>query len=179
VISNDAVVTRTRTWLERAVIGLNLCPFAKAVHVKQRIRYVVTDATDVGRLEDELVRELELLRDTPMAEIETTLLIHPDVLNDFIDYNFFLARADATVKRLGLRGTIQVASFHPRYEFAASSEDDMSNYTNRSPYPMLHLLREESVDRAVAAFPDSATIVDANIDTLRRLGRAGWQRLWL
>ena len=177
--SDVTVVTRTQTWLERAVIGLNLCPFAKAVHVRQRIRYAVTDATDVGQLEDTLVRELEFLRAKPTIEIETTLLIHPKVLNDFIDYNFFLAQADATVKRLGLRGTIQVASFHPQYEFAGSSADDMSNYTNRSPYPMLHLLREESVDRAVAAIPDSATIVDANVETLRRLGHEGWQRLWL
>ena len=107
--SDVTVVTRTQTWLERAVIGLNLCPFAKAVHVRQRIRYAVTDATDVGQLEDTLVRELEFLRAKPTIEIETTLLIHPKVLNDFIDYSFFLAQADATVKRLGLRGTIRVA----------------------------------------------------------------------
>jgi hypothetical protein len=177
--ARDAVVAATRTWIERAVIGLNLCPFAKAAYVKQRMRYVVTAAADVDRLHDELTRELELLAGCDAQSIETTLLIHPRTLNDFTDYYLFVARVDAVVKRLGLRGTIQVASFHPEYQFAGTTSDDVENYTNRSPYPMLHLLREESIDRAVAAFPDASTIVDANVGTLRRLGHDGWKRLWI
>jgi hypothetical protein len=177
--ARDAVIAATRTWIERAVIGLNFCPFAKAAYVKQRIRYVVTAAADVDRLHDELTHELELLAGCDAQSIETTLLIHPRMLNDFTDYHLFVARVDASVKRLGLRGTIQVASFHPEYQFAGTTSDDVENYTNRSPYPMLHLLREESIDRAVAAFPDASTIVDANVGTLRRLGHDGWKRLWI
>ena len=175
----DEVVVATRRWLERAVIGLNLCPFAKAVHVKQQIRYAVTAATTADTLLAELEHELQLLAQTDTAEIDTTLLIHPQVMSDFIDYHFFLREADALLRRLALEGVIQIAGFHPHYEFAGSGSDDIANYTNRSPYPMLHLLREASIDRAVAAFPEAAEIFERNIDTLRRLGNEGWRRLWL
>jgi uncharacterized protein len=168
------VIPATVQWLERAVIGLNLCPFAKAVHVKKQIRYVVSAATDDEALREDLVRELELLAQTPAAEIETTLLIHPDVLTDFFDYNNFLDRADATLAELDLTDTIQIASFHPRYQFAGTQQDAIENYTNRSPYPMLHLLREASVTRGVAAFPDAAVIFEGNIEKLRQLGVEGW-----
>jgi uncharacterized protein len=171
-------VTSTQRWLERAVIGLNLCPFAKAVYVKRQIRYAVTAATTADALLEELRHELELLRHADPEEIDTTLLIHPKVLNDFIDYHLFLREADAAVRDLGQEGSLQIASFHPAYEFAGSAPDDIANCTNRSPHPMLHLLREASIDRAVAAFPDAATIYERNIDTLRRLGHEGWRRLW-
>ena len=171
------VIASTQRWLEVAVIGLNLCPFAKAVHVKRQIRYAVTAATTAEELRAELQHELELLAGTNPDVIETTLLIHPWALTDFIDFHLFLHEADALVRTLGLEGSLQLASFHPSYEFADNAPDAIENFTNRSPHPMLHLLREASIDRAVAAFPDAATIYERNIDTLRRLGRNGWRRL--
>jgi hypothetical protein len=177
--AEDEIVAATRAWLERAVIGLNLCPFAKAVHVSGRVRYVVSEARTEDALVGELSRELRRLHEADPGEIETTLLIHPQVLNDFLDYNDFLDLADATVQAMGFEGELQVASFHPAYQFEGTEPDDITNYTNRSPYPTLHLLREESIERAVAAFPDAAAIYEANIETLRRLGHKGWRRLWL
>ncbi len=167
----------TRRWVEKAVIGLNLCPFAKAVYVKEQVRFVLSDASTPEALLEELAEELLRLRDTPAEQIDTTLIIHPDVLTDFLDYNDFLDNADAAVEALDLQGILQVASFHPDYQFAGSAADDVSNYTNRSPYPTLHLLREDSVERAVAAFPDPDVIVERNIATLDRLGVDGWNRL--
>jgi len=174
-----AVVADTRRWLERAVIGLNLCPFAKAVHVKDQIRYAVTVTGSADGLLAELGRELEMLAQANPAVCDTTLLIHPRAMADFLDFHFFLREADAALRRLGLEGTLQIASFHPRYVFAGAADDDIGNCTNRSPYPMLHLLREASIDRAVAAFPDAAEIYGRNLATLQRLGHAGWRALWL
>ncbi len=173
----DAILS-TQRWLERAVIGLNLCPFARAVHVKRRIRYAVTASTSAEELLAELRHELGLLGQTKPEEVETTLLIHPQAMTDFIDFHFFLREADAAIRNLGLEGSLQIASFHPSYEFAGSVPDDIANCTNRSPHPMLHLLREASIDRAVAAYPDAAAIYERNIETLRRLGHEGWRRLW-
>lgn len=170
-------IADTQRWLERAVIGLNLCPFAKAVHAKGQVRYVLSDADDPRDLLAQLGEELVLLRDTPAQDIDTTLLVHPLVLQDFLDYNDFLDEADALVEQLGLDGVLQVASFHPEYQFAGTVPDDITNFSNRSPWPTLHLLREDSVSRAVDAFPDPDAIVERNQDTLRALGHAGWQRL--
>jgi hypothetical protein len=170
-------IAATRLWLERAVIGLNLCPFAKAVHVKQQIRYVLSDASTPEALLEQLAEELVLLRDTPAEQIDTTLIVHPDVLQDFLDYNDFLDNADAAVEALDLQGILQVASFHPQYQFAGTAPDDIGNYSNRAPYPTLHLLREDSVERAVAAFPDADVIVERNLQTLEKLGLDGWQRV--
>ncbi|MNV14052.1 hypothetical protein D3C71_1047240 [compost metagenome] len=167
----------TRNWLEKAVIGLNLCPFAKAVYAKQQVRFVLSDATTPEALLEQLVEELVLLRDTPAEEIDTTLIIHPEVLTDFLEYNDFLENADAAVETLDLQGILQVASFHPQYQFAGAAPDDVSNYTNRAPYPILHLLREDSVERAVAAFPDPDVIIERNIETLDKLGIDGWNKL--
>jgi hypothetical protein len=172
-----AVTAATQRWLELAVIGLNLCPFAKAVHVKRQIRYAVTAATTADELLAELRHELELLAEVAPDTIETTLLIHPQAMTDFIDYHFFLREAEAMLRKLGHEGTLQIASFHPSYEFADNAPDAIENCTNRSPYPMLHLLREASIDRAVAAFPDAATIYERNIETLRGLGIDGWRKL--
>jgi len=174
-----AAVTATQRWLERSVIGLNLCPFAKAVHVKRQIRYAVTAAATADELLAELRHELALLDEADPEVIETTLLIHPRAMTDFIDFHFFLQEADAALKALGQQGRLQIASFHPAYEFAGSAPDDVANCTNRSPHPTLHLLRESSIDRAVAAFPDAAAIYERNVETLRRLGHEGWRRLWL
>mgnify|MGYP003575909278 CR=1 FL=1 len=172
------VVAATQRWLMRAVIGLNLCPFAKAVHVKQQIRYAVTDAQTADELLAELEHEFRHLLQTDANELDTTLLIHPQVMGEFLDFHFFLAEADALLRRLELDGVFQIASLHPHYEFAGSQPDDIANHTNRAPYPTLHLLREASIDRAVAAFPDAAKIFEKNIDTLQQLGHEGWERLW-
>ncbi len=177
--SADPVVAATCAWLEKAVIGLNLCPFAKSVHAGNRVRFIVSGARSDDDLLADLAAELQLLKAADPQRIETTLLIHPYVLTDFLDYNDFLDQADAAIDALGLIDEIQIASFHPHYRFADTSADDIDNYTNRSPYPMLHLLRQSSVDRAVQAFPDAAAIFEANIATLRRLGQQGWRRLWL
>jgi uncharacterized protein len=173
----EAVIASTRHWLEAAVIGLNLCPFAKAVHVKRQIRWAVTAATTEAELLAELRHELEFLAHADPDETDTTLLIHPRAMTGFIDYRFFLHKADTALRKLGHEGRLQVASFHPDYEFADSPPDDVAHNTNRSPYPMLHLLREASIERAVAAVPDAADIYERNIETLRSLGHAGWRTL--
>ncbi len=173
------VIAATRRWLERAVIGLNLCPFAKAASVRGQVRYVVSDATHPDALLGDLEEELHFLSVTPDEQVTTTLLIHPRVLIDFLDYNDFLDVADGAVQRLGLTGVIQVASFHPAYQFAGTTPDDVTNFTNRSPFPVLHLLREASVDAAIAAFPDAALIYQHNIETMERLGVEGWIALGL
>jgi hypothetical protein len=172
----DAIAA-TRRWLERAVIGLNLCPFARAVHMKQQIRWVESPARDAEELLVDLAAELRLLADADPEQVETTLLIHPRALTDFRDYNDFLDVADATIEAMCLAGVVQVASFHPDYQFAGTAPDDVENLSNRSPHPMLHLLREDSIARAVAAFPDTAAIYERNIETLRHLGRDGWHKL--
>lgn len=174
----SGVIDATTRWLERAVIGLNLCPFAKAVHVRRQVRMVVSNATNIDVLCEDLLDELQLLAHADPEEIDTTLLIHPQVLGDFLDYNDFLEIADRAVDELKLAGQLQVASFHPQYQFDGTGLDDISNYTNRSPYPTLHLLREASIDKAVAAFPDAASIFEKNIATMRALGHAGWAALF-
>ena len=171
------VIAETRAWVDRAVIGLNLCPFARAVQVKNQIRYAVSDATDPGALLATLREELHLLAGAEPARVETTLLIHPYVLASFLDFNHFLGTADAALEELGYAGVLQLASFHPQYRFAGTAADDVTNATNRSPYPTLHLLREESIDRAVAAFPEAETIYERNIRTLQALGPQGWAAL--
>lgn len=177
-LADEAVVAAMREWLEKAVIGLNLCPFAKAVHVKRQIRYVVSQAETEEALIEDLLHELQLLASADPGDIETTLLVHPRVLGDFLDYNDFLDIADAAVDELELDGVLQVASFHPQYQFADSDADDMANFSNRAPYPTLHLLREDSVDKAVAAFPEADRIYEANIEALRALGPDGWKKLF-
>jgi hypothetical protein len=179
IIDTDQVILDTRAWLERAVIGLNLCPFAKAVYAKQQVRFAVSSATTRGELRDALATELRRLETAAPDEIDTTLLIHPAVLTDFVDYNDFLREADHTLALLGLEGQVQIASFHPDYQFADCGPEDIENYTNRSPYPTLHLLREASIDTAVRAFPDPSTIYEANKVTMGRLGMEGWNALGL
>ena len=177
-MNQDQVITDTRDWVVKAVIGLNLCPFAKAVHVNERIRYVVSDATDPEALLKELARELLAVKRVDPEAVDTTLLIHPGVLTDFLDFNDFLDAADALVEELKLDGILQIADFHPAYQFDGSGPEDIANYSNRSPYPTLHLLREDSIDAAVAAFPDAGEIYERNIETLKALGRDGWKRLF-
>jgi hypothetical protein len=175
--SHPEIVAATRTWLERAVIGLNLCPFAKSVHVKELVRYVVSEAKDTDALLDELERELKFLVDIAPEEVDMTLLMTPGVLTDFDDFTDFLDLVEVVLRTHGLVGTLQVASFHPDYVFAGEDADDIANCTNRSPYPTLHLIREASLARATAAFPDASEIYLRNIETMRALGLEGWQAL--
>jgi uncharacterized protein len=176
-VSDAAVIARTTQWVTDVVIGLNLCPFAKAVQVKGQVRYVVSSADTAPALRADLQRELLALRAADPDQIDTTLLIHPRVLTDFFDYNDFLSEADDLLQELELEGELQVASFHPDYRFADSTTDDPANYTNRSPYPMLHLLREASVTRAVDAYPDTTKIYERNVETLRNLSQDALRRL--
>ena len=169
----------TQRWLERAVIGLNLCPFAKAVHVKQQIHYIVSQAPSRVALRAELSQELRDLVALDAQVRDTSLLIVPTLLPDFLDFNDFLAEADDVLAELDLDGVIPIASFHPDYQFAGTRADDITNFTNRAPYPTLHLLREESIDKAVAAFPDASLIYERNMQVLEDLGREGWEGLGL
>jgi hypothetical protein len=178
-LSDEKVIADTQAWLEKAVIGLNLCPFAKSVYVKDQVSFVVSHARDVDTLIEELATELERLAETSPKKLDTTLLIHPYVLNDFLDFNDFLDIADSLVAELELEGELQIASFHPDYQFADTKPDDIENFTNRSPYPTLHLLRETSIEKAVEAFPDAGDIYEKNIETMTRLGHEGWRKLGL
>jgi hypothetical protein len=177
-MSGEEFVAATRRWLERSVIGLNLCPFAESVYRADRVRFRVSEQRTAAGLLAELRTELADLQSADPVQCETTLLIHPWVLADFIEYNDFLEVCEAAIEELGLEGELQVASFHPRYQFAGTQPEDIENYTNRSPYPMLHLLREASIERAIAVLPDPDDIYRRNIRTLRDLGHAGWRRLW-
>lgn len=174
---SETAIADTRRWLERAVVGLNLCPFAKAVLVKGQVHFAASAAEDVQGVLEDFGRELEDLVALPARERDTTLLVIPHGMEDFLTFNDLVARAGRIVRKRRLEGVVQVASFHPRFVFAGAAEDDLGNWTNRSPWPTLHLLREESIDRAVAAFPDAAAIYEANIETLRRLGPEGWASL--
>ena len=177
-MQRDPVIEATRRWLEKAVMGLNLCPFAKAVYLKNQVRFVVSTAPHLDGLLEDLDRELDFLAAADPQEVDTTLLIHPDLLADFLDFNDFMQLAEAAVDEHHLDGVIQLASFHPQFRFADTQADDLQNYTNRAPYPTLHLLREASISKAVAAFPETETIYQRNIATLQNLGIAGWRALW-
>jgi uncharacterized protein len=178
-MTDEQVLNQTKHWLEKAVIGLNLCPFAKAVYVKNQVRLVVSKARHADDLLEELDRELDLLVATPAEDIDTTLLIHPTLFEDFLDFNDFLEVAEGVVDEHELEGVVQLASFHPRFQFDGTEPDDIGNYTNRAPFAMLHLLREESVERAVEAFPEAESIFEQNIATLEKLGPEGWKALGL
>ena len=174
---DQTVIDATRIWLEKAVIGLNLCPFAKAVYVKNQIRYVVSHARHTDQFLEELDSELERLANTDPEEIDTTLLIHPTLFPEFSVFNDLLDLAETAPEALGLEGVLQVASFHPDFQFADTQPDDMSNYTNRSPYPTLHLIRESSIARAAESFPDPSVIFERNIEVVNELGPEGWKGL--
>jgi hypothetical protein len=176
-VPTDAVIAATRRWVDRAVIGLNLCPFAKAVQTKGQVHYALSQATDGQDLLADLKTELQALHASDPVQRDTTLLIAPLAFPDFLDFNDFLGRADRLLRKMRLEGAYQIASFHPQFVFADAHEDDVSNYTNRAPYPILHLLREASIDRAVDAFPDASLIFEKNMQTLRALGIDGWQAL--
>jgi len=173
------VISVTVQWLERAVIGLNLCPFAKGVHTKGQVHYAVSHATSEQELFEQLARELLDLQATPAQTRDTTLLIAPSLMEDFLLFNDFLKRADKVLRQCGLEGVLQIASFHPQFQFIGTDKDDISNFTNLAPYPTLHLLREESIDRAVSVFPQAEEIFEKNMQTLASLGPRGWNALGL
>lgn len=175
--ASQVVMEDTRVWLERAVIGLNLCPFAKGVHVKGQIHYAVSSAQTPEDLLQDLVFELKAILALDAAVRDTTLLIAPECLADFLDFNDFLAQADQALVDLALDGVLQIASLHPQFQFAGTAVDDITNFTNRSPYPTLHVLREDSIDRAVQAFPEAESIYEKNMETMERLGADGWAAL--
>ena len=175
---DSATVTdHTRQWLEKAVIGLNLCPFAKAPHVKNLVRISVSQARHLDGFLEDLDRELQLLGDTPADELETTLLVHPTLFPNFDTFNQMLDIADAAVVDNGLEGIVQLAPFHPDFQFEGTDSDDIGNYTNRSPYPTLHLIREDSIAKAAQAFPDASAIFERNIALLEKMGHEGWDKL--
>ena len=176
-MTDEAVLAATRHWLEAAVIGLNLCPFAKVVYVKNQVRLVVSKARHADDLLEELDRELDLLVATPAEEIDTTLLIQPTLFEDFLDFNDFLEVAEGVIDEHELDGVIQLASFHPQFQFEGTEPDDIGNFTNRAPFAILHLLREASVEKAVASFPDAEAIFGQNVATLEKLGHEGWKAL--
>lgn len=176
-VSDDEVLAATRRWLEQAVIGLNLCPFAKSVYVKDQVRLVVSRARHLDAFLDDLDRELELLKTTPVEQVDTTLLVHPTLFPDFMVFNDFLNVADDVLLEHELEGVIQIAPFHPRFVFEGEDEGDMSHFTNRSPHPTLHLIRETSLEKAIESFGDTDVIFVRNIDVLRKLGLEGWRRL--
>jgi uncharacterized protein len=175
----DEVIAATRAWIDKAVIGLNLCPFAKAVYVKEQVRYVVSEAKHLDGFLEDIDREIQLLGEADPQQIDTTLIMHASLLDDFLDFNDFIDLVDDAVSEHGLEGTLQVAAFHPQWQFADTEPDDIGNYTNRAPFPTIHLLREASVTRAVDAFPEAESIYERNIDTLQKLGIGGWRALGL
>jgi len=171
------VIEDIQLWLNKAVIGLNLCPFAKAVVTKKQVRYVVCMDSEPEQVLKMLQEEMQLLINTDAAVLDTTLLIAPHLLPDFLEFNEFLFDCDSVLLSMELEGVLQIADFHPRYQFAGTQPDDISNFTNRAPYPTLHLLREESIDKAVAAFPDASLIYERNMQVLEELGTEGWEGL--
>ena len=176
-MNHEEVVAATREWIEKAVIGLNLCPFAKSVYVKNQVRIVVSDARHIDAFLEDLDRELDYLAEVDPEETDTTLLIHPTLFPDFLDFNDVHQIADEAVVEHELDGVIQIASFHPEFQFEGTEPDDITNYTNRAPFPTLHLIREDSLDKAVEAFPEAETIYERNIETMKKLGIAGWLAL--
>jgi uncharacterized protein len=176
-MTDEEVLAQTRRWLEQAVIGLNLCPFAKSVYVKDQVRLVVSHAKHLDAFLDDLDRELELLKTTPAEEVDTTLLIHPTLFPEFLVFNEFLDVADSVLTDHELDGVVQIAPFHPNFVFEGEDEADMSHFTNRAPFPTLHLIREDSLERAIESFGDTDVIYERNMDVLRKLGHEGWRRL--
>ena len=169
-MTHSRAIASARQWLETIVVGLKLCPFANRELENGRVRFAVTDAETETELLMALRSELSLMIDD--ASVETILLIHPQTLLDFYDFNDFLEVADANLIDLALDGVVQIASFHPEYQFEGTAPDDVQNYTNRSPNPMLHLIREDSLARAIGAYPDVAQIPTRNVALMQSMGSA-------
>ncbi len=176
-MTKRSIVDETKNWVEKLVIGVNLCPFAKLPFQQDRIRFVEVQSEDEADLIRTLLQEMSDLVEQPAAQLETTLIIFPNQLNEFADYLEFVAYADELLQEAELTGILQIASFHPRYQFANTGKDDVENYTNRSPYPMLHLIREESIERVLENFPDPEQIPLRNVAKMKELGHEGVRRI--
>jgi len=176
-MNQDEVLAAMRAWIEKAVIGLNLCPFARSVYVREQVRYVVSDARHVDAFLEQLDEELDLLAAADPQRIDTTLLIHPTLFLDFADFNDIVGIAEEAIVEHDLEGVLQIASFHPRFQFEGTDPDDITNYTNRAPFPTLHLIREESLEKAIVGYPDAEHIYERNIETMKKLGHEGWNAL--
>lgn len=177
MINDQQIISDTTIWLEKAVIGLNLCPFAKAPYVKKQIRIAISHAKHLDGFLEDLDREIQTLLHTPTSELETTLLIHPELFDDFLIFNDMLDNAESALTDHAADGIIQIAPFHPQFQFDNTPAEDITNYTNRSPYPTLHLIREDSIDKAIHAFTDTAVIFERNMTLLRNMGQDGWNQL--
>ena len=175
---DEQIIADVEQWLDEVVIGLDLCPFAARPRREKRVRIAVSHATEDEALLNDLQAELERLSDTPAAELETTLLAIPNMLEDFADYNDFLDAVDLWVEQFGWEGDLQVASFHPQYQFADTEADDPGNLTNRSPWPLLHIIREESLEKAIEHYPDVDAIPERNIARMKALGPEERKRLF-
>ncbi len=178
-ISDDVVIANTKAWLEKAVIGLNLCPFAKAVYIKNQIRITVSHAKHLDAFLEDIDREFDYLKNCEQAETETSLLVHASLFDDFFIFNDMLDIVDDMIVEHGVEGVWQIAPFHPRFQFEGTDENDIGNYTNRSPYPTLHFIREDGIADAMKNFPDAATIFERNIEKLQAMGHEGWDALGL
>jgi uncharacterized protein len=176
--SADQAIEATALWIELAVIGLNLCPFAARVVNARQLRYQVCESSDELAVLKAVAQELEWLAKADATVVDTSVLIAPNCLANFIDFNDFLGDAQAVLEDLGLEGEFQIASFHPHYQFEGTLADDIGNYTNRAPYPTLHFLREDSVSKAVDSVGDTDAIIVQNQETLAKLGLKGWQALF-
>lgn len=174
---DEHIIALTREWVEQAVIGLNLCPFANSVFRKNQIAFQVSHAQTTDALWQDLLAASETMLSTPADQMDTLLLIHPWALGDFFEFNDFVGDVEALFDANGLSGVLQVASFHPDYQFADATANDPTNHTNHSPFPTLHLLREASLDKAIDSVQNTESIVDNNLETMRRLGHAGWDEI--
>ncbi len=175
MMAAQQALDETRCWVERVVVGLNLCPFAASPMKGGRIRYVACPASDPDGIYRALLQEMETLIGLPEPEAETSLFVVPEGLNDFDAYLDLFETAEAAVSEAGLEGILQLASFHPDYCFEGAGTDDPANYTNRSPHPMFHLIREEPLARALAQYPDPEGIPQRNVERLRALGLSAMQ----
>lgn len=177
-VEQEHIISQVQSWLAEVVIGLNLCPFAARPTKAGQVRFVVSEARDEESLLQDLQSELERLETTAPSTLETTLLIIPHMLRDFMDYNLYLNWVDQLIARRGWEGEFQVASFHPDYQFEGTDAEDAENLTNRSPYPILHLLREQSLENMLARYPDSDQIPENNIQRMTRLSEIEKQKLF-
>lgn len=166
----EQIIETTKLWLERFVIGLNLCPFAKHPFKNGKIRYIVFEDNDLEKLTELLLKEANELIETTPSVLETTLIILPEILDEFEEYLDYVEMAEFIFAEVELEGVIQLASFHPDYQFEDTEPTDVENYTNRSPFPMLHLIREDSITRAIEAYPEVGNIPETNIETMNNLG---------
>ena len=173
----EQVEQQVRAWLDHFVVGLNLCPFARPVVASAALRISICDSKQLQQVAEAFMAELDLIQQSPESDIATTLLVLPNALNDFEEYLSFIENAEALIDQMGLTGVIQLASFHPDYQFEAESSDSASHFTNRSPYPLIHFLREEMMERVLENFPNPEQIPQCNIQKLEAMGHGAVEQI--